>query len=236
MLLKAYINRLDGTPLFRGISREVFEPLLSSMSAKTEYFKKGEDIFKIGEEVSYIGVLLSGEAAAIKKSHNGADISLYQIIDGEVFGEIYALVGTCESPIRVVATQNSAVMLFEYSSLMNLTEEYALPQLTMISNLMRLIARKNLLAERHLEAVTKRTIREKLMTFLESQSDMAESESFVIPYNREGLSDYLCVDRSALSRELCKLQEEGVLDFKKNIFTLHRSVETTLIPIKTAIS
>lgn len=235
MFLKAYINRLDGTPLFRGINRELFEPLLSSISAKTEYYKKGEDIVQIGGEVPYIGVLLSGEAVAQRALPNGQLAVLEEIYDGELFGEIFACVGTVESPIRLMAAQNSAVLLFEYQNLMTLQPEFACVQMTMISNLMRLMARKNLLAQRKLEVLTKRTIRDKMLTFLQIQSDIAESDSFAIPFNRESLSEYLCVDRSALSRELCKLQDEGIITFKKNIFTLHRAQQKELAPVIAAM-
>ena len=71
-----------------------------------------------------------------------------------------------------------------------------------------------------MEILSKKTIREKLMAFFALQKNIANSNVFTIPYNREQLSNYLYVDRSALSRELGKMRDEGLIRFKKNKFEL----------------
>ncbi len=88
----------------------------------------------------------------------------------------------------------------------------------LIENMLRLIARKNLILNQKLEIVSKRTTREKLMCFFDTQRGAAKR--FTIPFNREELARYLCVDRSAMSNELCKMRDEGLISFHKNTFEL----------------
>jgi len=90
----------------------------------------------------------------------------------------------------------------------------------LIENMLGLVARKNIMLNQKIEIISKRTTREKLLIFFDIQRRMTHSNEFVIPYNREALAHYLCVDRSAMSRELCKLRDEGIIDFKKNEFQI----------------
>ena len=83
-----------------------------------------------------------------------------------------------------------------------------------------LIARKNIELNQKIEIMSKRTIREKLIMFLEIQRNIAHSKKFIIPYNRETLAHYLGVDRSAMSRELSKMRDAGLIKFKKNEFEI----------------
>lgn len=68
--------------------------------------------------------------------------------------------------------------------------------------------------------ITHKTIRGRLLAYLEDQAEEANSEKFEIPFNRNELSDYLCIDRSAMSRELSRMKKEGLLNFKKKTFHL----------------
>lgn len=225
MLLKAYLNRLDETPLFYGIDPALFEPLLAAFSAQTSYYKKSDVMLEAGKAVNQIGILLSGEAVIIRGDFLGEYTIIGKIQEGEIYGEVLAGVHSTDSPINIVAAENSASILLDYNRMMLPCHELSEPHMIMMSNLMRIMARKNMLMERKLEILQKRTMREKLLTFLEIQREVAVANTFVIPYNREELSEYLCVDRSALSRELCRLQEEGLITFKKNLFTLHEQIQ-----------
>lgn len=91
---------------------------------------------------------------------------------------------------------------------------------TMIMNLLSLIAKKSMYLNQRMELLSQRTTRDKIMLYLRMEGKYAENASFTIGLNRNELADYLCVDRSALSRELSKLQKEGELEFCKNQFRL----------------
>jgi CRP-like cAMP-binding protein len=86
--------------------------------------------------------------------------------------------------------------------------------------MVRVIAAKNRELMRKVEVVSKRTIREKVLTYLSLQAQSQQSRYVELPLGRLELAEYLCVDRSALTRELAKMQEEGIIDFDKNIFRI----------------
>ena len=90
----------------------------------------------------------------------------------------------------------------------------------LIRNLLTLVSRKNFQLNRKLEHMSKRTTREKLLSYLSMESKKANASTFTIPFNRQQLADYLSVDRSAMSNELCKLRDAGILEFNKNTFTI----------------
>ena len=90
----------------------------------------------------------------------------------------------------------------------------------LIENMVRIIARKNRELMRKIEVVSKRTIRDKLLAYLSLQAQTQDSPYFDIPLGRAELAEYLCVDRSALTRELAKMKEEGILDYDRNSFRL----------------
>ena len=94
----------------------------------------------------------------------------------------------------------------------------------LIENLMAILARKNIMLGAKIRHLSRRSTRDKLLSYLSEQAREAGSRFFIIPFNRQELADYLCVDRSAMSSELSKLKAEGVLDYEKNEFTFLRRV------------
>ena len=80
--------------------------------------------------------------------------------------------------------------------------------------------RKNLTLSHRIFCTSPKTIRERLLTYLSSQAGKTGSSSFQIPFNRQQMADYLNLDRSALSKELGKMRDEGLITFHKNQFTL----------------
>ena len=93
---------------------------------------------------------------------------------------------------------------------------------------MSLLAKKNLGMNRKLALMSQRSTREKLLSYLSSESMRQKSPSFTIPFDRQQLADYLSVDRSAMSNELSKLRREGVLEYEKNRFTILETGERNI--------
>ena len=90
----------------------------------------------------------------------------------------------------------------------------------LVRNLLASVAKRAHALTRKIEHTSKRSTREKLLSYLSDQADSARSNTFSIPFNRQELADYLSVDRSAMSAELSKMRKEGIVDFDKNRFTL----------------
>ena len=89
-----------------------------------------------------------------------------------------------------------------------------------VRNLLHLLAGKNYRLTEKLEHISRRTTREKLLSYLAAQSRAAHSAAFAIPFNRQQLADYLAVDRSAMSKELARMRADGLIEYERNRFRL----------------
>ncbi len=220
LLLPAHINLLEETSLFSSINPSQYELLLEQFDYRLECLNTNEEITK---EITDIGILLSGSIKIYKENIDRNLTLVDEVKVGEVFGDVFACLNSNDSIYKIIADADATFILIPYNNLLAPTGYK--DQFTMLSNLMRLLARKNLLAERKLEILTKRSISDKILTFLSIQRDITGENTFVIPYSRTELSDYLCVDRSALSRELSNLMKSGLIKYKKNLFTLMTSYD-----------
>ena len=123
-------------------------------------------------------------------------------------------------PVSVVAVRDSEVMLIDARRITVSCSNACEFHNRMVMNLLCAMAAKNLQLSRKIEITSHRTTREKLMAYLMTQARQARSSSFTIPFDRQALADYLCVERSALSAEIGRLRREGVLESDKSNFTL----------------
>lgn len=207
-------------PLFTGIADGQLASLFDCLAAKTRSCKKDEFIFRSGERAVSVGIVISGSANVIQEDFWGNRVILTHVVPGELFGEAFSCVETESLPISVVAAEASEIMLIDYRKIVTVCSSACTFHSQLIANMMRVLANKNILLTHKMEYVSKRTTREKLLAFLSAQAVEAKSQEITIPFNRQELADYLCVERSALSRVLMEMKDEGLLDYEKNRFTL----------------
>lgn len=137
-----------------------------------------------------------------------------------VFGETFACAEVETLPVDVITAENSEILMVDIHRVMGPCCHACAFHSRIIYNLTRQTAAKNLMFHRKLEIISRRTTRDKLMTYLLMEAKARGSHTVVIPYDRQELADYLAVDRSGLSAEIGKLRREGVLIAEKNRFTL----------------
>lgn len=218
MILPAYISFLIDTPLFSDIEYDEAEALLECLDAEVAFYHAGEEILTPYMQNEYCFVVLSGQARRIRQSdaenHEG------ELLLGELFLPSSAVLGTAETGVTLIAAEHTTMLKFLYKDIPAFCEKACTPHKLLIDNLFRLLISQRDSICTHNVVLKKRSIREKIMEFLYLQQSITGEKSFAIPYNREELSEHLGVDRSALSRELSKLRGEGVIEFKKNEFTL----------------
>lgn len=215
-----YKNVLAQTALFAGIEAGHYDALLTCLGAHFTYYKKGETIFAMGEPARYLGVLLSGSGQVAHEDIAGNRHILSALEPGDVFGESYAAAGVQSTPIAVNASAESSALLLRYERIMSGCPNACRFHSTLIKNLMGILAQKNIQLSQKLGHLSKRTLREKLLSYLMEQAQRQGGRYFTVPFNRQELADYLNVDRSALSAELSKMRAEGLVEFYKNEFKL----------------
>jgi CRP-like cAMP-binding protein len=138
----------------------------------------------------------------------------------EVFAEAFACAEVSSIPVTVTAWELSEIMLIDCSHILHVCENGCAFHQQLIYNLMKDLAKKTILFHQRIEITSKRTTREKLLTYLTLQAKNTGKNHFEIPFDRQGLADYLEVERSGLSAEIGKMTREGLIYSKKNYFEL----------------
>ena len=218
--MKKYLEILKKCPLFFGIEDEKLLLMLNCLGARVVSFDKKYTIFAEGTPAKYVGVLLSGSAQIIQIDFYGNRSILSEISPSEVFAEAFACAEVGTIPVTVIANESCEVMLINSDHILHTCSNNCDFHQQLIFNLMKDLAVKTLMFHQKIEVTSKRTTREKLMTYLMLQAKKAGSDSFEIPFDRQELADYLEVDRSGLSVEIGKLRQEGVIENRKNHFKL----------------
>lgn len=214
--MESMLKRSSVCPLFSGIAEDELPSLLERLEAAVRTFQKNETIFLEGGNTNAVGIILSGGVHIVQEDYEGNRSVIALVEAPQLFGEAFAFAGVDRLPASVVAAQDSEIMLISARKMLAALEDDS----RIIQNLLGIIAKKNLLLKEKIEYLTIRTTKGKLMAYLSAQAKAQGSRRFTIPYDRQGLADYLSVERSAMSAELGKLRREGKINFKRNQFEL----------------
>ena len=218
--MKKYISALKKCGLFQEIEEENLVAMLGCLGAKVSNVRKHEVIFQEGATARFLGIILSGAVQMVQDDFYGNRTIVTQIEENRVFGESFACAGVTSLPVSFIASKDCEIMLIDCSRITNTCCNACAFHKQIIFNLLQLVAKKNLDFHQKIEITSKRTTREKLMTYLLSVAKQTGSSSFSIPYNRQGLADYLGVERSAMSAEIGKLRKDGIIECHKNQFEI----------------
>ena len=223
--MKNFIPILEKTQLFSGVNPQDIESLLTCLGAKLRLFDKGAYVLRQGDLVGDIMVLVSGNLHIQQDDYWGNRSILGHISVGDMFGESYASPGRSAALNDVVAIENSTVMFLNVNRMLTICSSACRFHTLIIQNLFLAISEKNRRLVQKLGHMAKRSTREKLLSYLSEESKRQKSAAFTIPFNRQELADFLSVDRSAMSNELCKLRNEGLLSFNRSHFVLQEKPE-----------
>ena len=218
--MKEFVPVLKETKLFAGVEEEDVFSMLSCLGARLRTYKKGEYVLRQGQRLSDILVLAEGGLHIQRDDYWGNRSILGHIGVGEIFGEAYASPESGALLNDVVAVENSSVFFFDVKRVITTCSSACRFHTLVVQNLFFAISEKNRSLVQKLDYLSRRTTREKLISYLSEEAKKQNSAYFTIPFNRQQLADYLSVDRSAMSNELCKMRDDGLLEFEKNLFKL----------------
>jgi CRP-like cAMP-binding protein len=216
--LKKIFNAIKNNPLFGGIAFSDFEGMFSCLSARTAEYKKGDIILLSGDAASFVGLILAGGVKIIKEDMDGRISILTELSVSDIFGEVFACAGISHSPVTIEASSDAEILFIDYKRIISSCSSACPFHAKLIENMLGLLAKKNLMLNQKIEVLSKRNTREKLLCFFDMQRGAAKK--FTIPFNREELAQYLCVDRSAMSNELSKMRDEGLIRFNRSNFEI----------------
>lgn len=179
----------------------------------------GEYVHHINDTYNSIGFVISGKVHMIAEDFWGNRNLIQEFGELEFYGEAHSMT---KQPMffDIVAVKKSDILFINTDRIITTCHNACHAHQQLIANLMRIMSEKKLGYMHKADFLSKRTTRGKITAFLSEQARIQGTNDFLIPYNRQYLADYLAVDRSALSRELSKMREEGILDFGNNHFIL----------------
>ena len=208
------------SPLFAGIQAEERKAMLGCIGYHIGIFRKGDIVAFEAENIKHIGILLSGSVDMVKEDLWGNRTMLVRVRRDELFGETFACGEDNLSVVTFVVSEDAKILFIPFDRVMHSCTMACRFHHQLIENMVRIIANKNRDLMRKVEVVSKRTIREKILAYLSIQAQTRDNRYFEIPLGRVELAEYLCVDRSALTRELVKMKEDGLIDYDKNCFRM----------------
>lgn len=212
--------KIPTSALFAGVGTHDLDSMMSCLSAKERNYKKNEFIFHTGVKLPRLVWFLEGTVHMMKEDVWGKVMILGEACPGDLFGEVYACAGVKHLEVGVVAKTDVKVLFLDIQKVLTVCSNGCEFHSKIIRNLLSSIAERTLEMTRKVEHMSQRSLRDKVLSYLSSEAVRAGSKEFTIPFNRQQLAEYLSVDRSALSAELGKMRDEGMLEFWKNQFKL----------------
>ena len=180
-----FLPILQKCPLFRGIEPSDLPALLTCLGAKTITADRRQTVLREGEPARFVGVVLEGSVQIQQEDYFGNRFILGLAGPGDLFGESFACAGSQSLPVSVVAAQDSTLLLVDCQRVISPCEKACGFHRSILSNLMQVMARKNLAFHQKLQITSRRTTREKLLAYLNLQAKLQDSPSFVIPFDRQ---------------------------------------------------
>lgn len=213
---------LKNHPLFQDLSENDLDQLYHAACMRSQFFEKNQTVFHAGDRICEVGIVQTGNVHIEMIDLWGNKSILSSIAPGQIFAETYAI---CRKPLLVDVTAAAPCEIL-FLNLEFLARSFSEPGSchdAIMQNLFAICVRKNLILSNRIFCTTPKTVRGRLLVYLSSESAKAGSTSFTIPFDRQGMADYLNLDRSALSKELGRMKKDGILDFKKNHFILYQN-------------
>ena len=208
------------SPLFDGISPEERKTMLGCIGYHIGNYKKGDIVAFEDENIRHVGIVLSGAVDTVKEDLWGNKTMLVRVRKNELFGETFACGSDNSSVVTFLVSEEARILFLPFDRVMHSCTMACMFHHRLIENMVRIIANKNRDLMRKVEVVSKRSIREKILAYLSIQAQLQKSSYLELPMGRVELAEYLCVDRSALTRELVKMKEDGLIDYDKNCFRI----------------
>ncbi len=204
--------------LFENIENNEVLNLLQCIGIKTKVFKKNSSILKYSGKIDYLGVILSGNAVISKPDISDNKTIVEYLKMNDIFGHNIVCLGVNKSPVDITAQNECEVLFLPFEKVITPCPKLCPCHLQLIKNIMKMISKRNSILNDKIDIIGQKTTRDKILALLETYK--SDEKIFSIPYSREEMAKFLCVDRSAMSRELCKMRDEGILRFHKNHFEI----------------
>jgi len=205
--------------IFAGLNRDEIKHICECFGAHTREYAKGGAVISAGDAVKQVGVVLEGTARSVKNDVSGKMFIVALLKRGDYIGVLLAASKSRKSHVAVEAAERLTVLFLPFDKLIRQCPKFCREHSIVMRNLLGAISEKALFLHDRNDILIKPKVREKILTYLVKIAP-AGGGAFTIPLNREGLADYLNIERSALSRELSRMKKDGIIDFNRSVFKI----------------
>ncbi|MFP3156158.1 Crp/Fnr family transcriptional regulator [Lachnospiraceae bacterium ZAX-1] len=209
---------LLNSKLFQNFDMQMLNSLMPKLNARIQRYAKQEIIFQEKSKINVVGVIITGELCAAVMEFDGQENLIQKLRSGYTIGAEISCTSTQISPYALYCVTEAQIFLFPYKVIAEHGWIAEMERSLLLQNLLEFMAFLNRKQYRRNYVLSTKSARERIMRYLIEQSRLQGKTQFMIPYNREQLANYLCLNRSVLSHELSLLQQEGILKFNKNKF------------------
>ena len=199
-------------PLFQHMQEKEIHEILLTAGCFVKNFKKGNYIYQENEVIHSLGVILTGHVYMVKEDVWGEETILVRMGKGDLFGENFACSPNPASTVTFYAPQAAEVLFIPYERLLRHAGNRNV--LLFITNLISMMTYKSQNLMRKINVVSRKSLREKIQCFLSLDAEKTGTLDFTIPFSREEMAEYVCANRSALSRELKAMEKDGLIELK----------------------
>lgn len=223
MTARMYVPNYLDIPLFQGLEREEISEVLQKFHGLIKHFSKSDYIYLAGDCVENLCVVLDGTVQMIKEDIWGEKSIIANLGAGSVFAENFLGKLGDRSVVSYFVASDSEILMLPLGRALFEANTASKASQRLMCNIVSILADNNTRLIEKTEILCKKTLRSKILAYLEQEERNNQSHQFTIPFNRTDLANYLDADRSALTRELARMKDEGIIDYTKNTFSLLKS-------------
>lgn len=202
-------------PLFHDIAHAELSAMLNCLQPVVRKYHKEELLTVEGEPLSALGIMVAGNAAVTKESAGGSRLIITLLERPMMFGEMAAFSDMPIWPATVVAQSDCEVLFIQAQHIIGQCQKHCTYHQQMIHNMLSIVTNRALVLNRKVEFLLLKSVREKIVAYLLEQYRQAGKEMFILPLDRSEMADFLNVARPALSREMGRMREEGLIDYHR---------------------
>ncbi len=214
------IKLLAKSMLFCDVGEKNLNEIFYHLQGAIKYYLEGEPVIFEDDIVDYIGVILQGSLFVTKLFLDGEHSLIQHLKPLNMMGADIACTNTKKSPYFIYAKEDTSIFFIPFEIIGKPGKINEKVRLSIMNNILKTIAHENIRKYYKIEILSRKSIRERILIYFTIQQKIKKSDTFSIPFNREQLAEYLCVNRSVLSHELSRMQNEGILETKRNKITM----------------
>ncbi len=207
-------------PLFENITADHLQAMLNCLHSYTKTYKKGEVIIMEEDSIRYIGIVLAGTVHMMKEDIWGRQTMLTYISENEVFGETFAVQKNPDSSVLFIAASDTSILFVAAWNIIHCCPSQCAFHEQLTRNMFNLIGQRSIRLMERIEISSKPSLREKVLAYLSMQAQKQDSRYITLPLGRAQLASYIGANRSALTRELTSMREDGLIDYDRNTFRI----------------